>query len=289
MSTVIRTKNFTECSIPTACISLSFYGNKEDNDIYPARDTCGCSFHSSAEAAIFGAIKESIERQFLIRFWTTGQCSEIISNSSGADLLNLSTERLLLNSLCLAGEVTIIDITDRDFPGACLLTLYGCRSKKRNVRYCAGISYSETRQKALEKALLELWQTYRFIDVFTETSNSLQLIEDPYLLHFLQCNDFRTYEEISTTRQLIQANQKNAEQLNTSTLLEKIRELDLNGYLYIRPVEIKSNLFYFCKFISPNLFMHMNNANNINLANRYSDKFTQYFIPARLSKMVPFP
>ncbi|UVJ42289.1 YcaO-like family protein [Pseudomonas sp. LS1212] len=289
MSTVVRTKDFSTCLIPTVCLSLSFFENTMDNSIYPARDTCGCSFHSSAEQAIFGAIKESLERQFLTRFWITGNCSRIIDNSIGSDWLSHSTERHLFKALCCAGEVTIIDITDENFPGTCLLLVYGCSDQMRNVQYCAGMSYNNSPQSALEKALLELWQTYRFIDRFRETSSTLKDIDDPYLIHFLKCNEFKTYKNIIATNESLHSPPPEKHEFNASTLINEIRNKELNGYLYLRPLKIMGQFFYFCKFTSPNLFMHMNNSSNINLSNRYSKAFSESFIPNRLTTMVPFP
>lgn len=36
----------------------------------------------------------------------------------------------------------------------------------RNVKYCAGVSYAAEVSEALEKSVLELWQAYRFMDLF---------------------------------------------------------------------------------------------------------------------------
>ncbi|RNF64774.1 microcin B17-processing protein McbD, partial [Pseudomonas putida] len=50
----------------------------------------------------------------------------------------------------------------------------------------------------------------------------------------------------------------------------------------------QSNL-YFCKYFSPNLFLHMNNASHLNIKNTYSEHFLNKIISRQLSRMVPFP
>ena len=45
----------------------------------------------------------------------------------------------------------------------------------------------------------------------------------------------------------------------------------------------------FSKYVSPDLFLHMNNSQNINLSNKYSKEFAGAILQSRLEKMVPFP
>ena len=52
---------------------------------------------------------------------------------------------------------------------------------------------------------------------------------------------------------------------------------------------LHGNTYLLSKFISPDLFMHMNNAKNINLSNHYSSKFKKEMIEKQKSIMVPFP
>ncbi len=170
LTQVCRISDFSTCHIPSACISLSFHGIESENSIYPLRDTCGCSFHWSAEHALMGSIKEHLERQFLAKFWLTKQCSHLLDQHEIKTELKSSGARRLYDALYQSGEVSIIDISDPDYPGVCLLTVYGQKNKKRHIQYCAGMSYSETRSIALEKSIYELWQTYRFIDLFRATT-----------------------------------------------------------------------------------------------------------------------
>jgi ribosomal protein S12 methylthiotransferase accessory factor YcaO len=136
---------------------------KAFTQIYPSRDTCGCSFHWSPQAAMFGSIKESLERQFLTKFWLTKECVKRLDYSEIDEYLNSSNILPLYKALTKSGEVVVLDISDDRFPGKCLISLYGNQDKTRNVRYCTGMSYAKSPEAALEKSINELWQTYRFI------------------------------------------------------------------------------------------------------------------------------
>jgi McbB family protein len=70
--------------------------------------------------------------------------------------------------------------------------------------------------------------------------------------------------------------------------LEKIPRKE-NGYIYLAQQNCTRTTFYFCKYFSPNLFLHMNNAHHFNLKNKYSSQFLDHIIQHQLSKMVPFP
>ncbi|MFJ4348867.1 YcaO-like family protein [Pseudomonas sp. NPDC089401] len=289
LTRAFRIDNLTPCSVPTACISISHSNNEADNDIYPTRDTCGCSVHLTVEQAILGALKESFERQFLLRFWLTNSCTEKIEFHQACQLLQQSRSLPLLRKLKLAEELTILDLTDSRFPGACVLLCYGnCQQGNVRVKYCAGMAYSDHLSIALEKSIIELWQTFRFMQSHDHTQTTH--IIDPYLRHFLNCNNYDTYQLIADTRvsSIRRPTRSTFEPLSARRLIDTAKNLSLNGYLYLNNLNTQ-HARYSCKYLSPNVFMHMNNAHKINLENTYSTPFLQEIIESRLKCMVPFP
>jgi len=292
MTKAYRTSDFSGCFVPTVMLSLTHIKGDPDNEIYPERDTCGCSFHVSSELSIFGAIKESLERQFLTRFWLTKIC---ICKWSALELDNLlrgTASHGLLELLCKGGEVLALDISDERFPGKCIVLIYGSRNSSRHVQYCAGMAYANSLRDALEKSLLELWQTFRFMHLFGALKKDFTEIGDPYLKHFLSCNNFSTFEELAATAESSLQPQRQSfstADMSANGLLRSLRELDIEGYLYSKKVMQSGNYYTFSKFVSPSLFLHMNNARGINLKNRYSDTFSGHINPVRRAFMVPFP
>lgn len=284
-----RIKDFSPCDIPVACILIGECKNKGDNLIVPLRDTCGCSTHKTMDKAIYGALVESMERQFLQRFWLTKTYSKLITEGLVAQALEKSPARHLYDQLRVAGELTVFDISDDEFPGRCILICYG--NPERNsvgVNYCAGMSYSSSFSLSIEKALVELWQTFRFMNTFSANGRSASDLNDPCIRHFMGCNNYATYLAIANSR----ANDRyesNDAPLTTRSIIEVIKRKRLDGYLYMSGITHQSCSAYFCKYISPNIFMHMNNSSHINMRNKYSVAFFDKIIPSQLDVMVPFP
>ncbi|MGJ7549063.1 YcaO-like family protein [Pseudomonas alloputida] len=288
LTRAFRITDLTPCKIPSACISLTHSKNNIDNAIYPARDTCGCSVHLTLEAAILGAMKESFERQFLLRFWLTKTYREKIEYDQACELMKQSRSLPLLQQLQLSGNLSILDLTDNRFPGSCILLCYGnAQQGNVRVRYCAGMAYGDTRCTALEKSIIELWQTFRFMQFYNEKDK----ITDPYLRHFMNCNKYETFQRIINTRQSLPSPspQSVTERLTAKNLIDTAKTHNINGYLYLNHIITTHKTLFFCKYISPNLFMHMNNASRINTNNHYSDAFLKDVIESQLTDMVPFP
>jgi ribosomal protein S12 methylthiotransferase accessory factor YcaO len=290
MTTVLRISDFSVCAIPTVCISLT-HDKSDDNDIYPHRDTCGCSFHWNSEAAVLGAIKESLERQFLTRFWLTNQCKGTIELNEISTTIKALPSYGLFNALRKSGQLLTIDISDENFPGTCLLTIYGNNDPARNVHYCAGMSYSENRTDALNKSILELWQSFRFMNLFRVLRGIPDSLEDSYIRHFFECNTYKTFEEIALkiNYQSKPHNKLKLSKITIESLIRSLKKQNIEGYLYLKRTKIDDTQYTFCKFISPSLFMHMNNSNNINLENDYSTPFLSAVLEDRKERMVPFP
>ncbi|WP_085718808.1 YcaO-like family protein [Pseudomonas sp. B28(2017)] len=289
LTEVLRVSDFSYCHIPTACISLNYNKIESENVIYPLRDTCGCSFHYQFENAAFGSIKEYLERQFLARFWLTKECARLVLESDIKIVLSESRAQALYGALCKSGEITVIDISDNDYPGICLLAVYGQKDNRRHVRYCAGMSYAETLSSALEKSIYELWQTYRFIDLFRATESNLEKVKDSYLKYFLSCNSYGVYKEITSVRFRCSDVLESSFEFSLSGLLAVLKSQRIDGYLYVSSLAMQGGLYFFCKYVSPDLFLHMNNSRAINFRNRYSEKFMAQILSERKKIMVPFP
>ncbi|WP_449431831.1 YcaO-like family protein [Pseudomonas putida] len=289
LTTAYRLTDFTKCKIPSACLLINPSPRPLDNQLYPIRDTCACSAHVSVDKAILGSLKESFERQFLLRYWLTKTATAKIQITTALKILKNSPARRLVRGLAESGELCILDITDARFPGACILVCFGNNSSKPNtISYCAGMAYSDNLSAALEKAAVELWQTYRFIQSFSARGKSISEIEDPYLRHFLICNNYETFKTVSDIK-VTELRKLDPQPLGTRSLISIIRQLDLNGYLYISQTQQNYSTIYFCKYVSPNIFLHMNNSRNFNLINTYSHDFLDSILPGQKLKMVPFP
>ncbi|WP_060515808.1 YcaO-like family protein [Pseudomonas sp. NBRC 111132] len=290
-TTAYRITDFTSCKIPTVCLSISECRNFTDNSIYPIRDTCGCSAHMTINNAVLGALKETLERQFLLRYWLTKTCTAEIKLNVAYPILAGSTSLPLLQELKKSGDLCILNLTDERFPGSCLLLCYGNQDTTAKVKFCAGMAYAATSRIALEKAIVELWQTFRFMQAIDNDHEIENPLQDPYLKHFLNCNSYDTFQDTSRDLTSTQHNQKRtpSKELTLQNLLTTIRELEFNGYLYLSSTPYKQSNLYFCKYFSPNLFLHMNNASHLNIKNTYSEHFLNKIISRQLSRMVPFP
>lgn len=292
LTTAYRTSDFSACYIPTVTLNLTPRKSDSDNQFFPQRDTCGCSFHVSSESAIFGAMKESLERQFLTRFWLTKRCNKKWCAKELEQLLHRRPNSELLKILAKAGQVYALDISDLNFPGKCIVFIYGNDNSTNHVKYCAGMSYASTLIEALEKSIHELWQTYRFMHLFGALKENINTIGDVYLRHFLDANSIDTFNEISDASEKLPvpglANPVTAA-MNVEGLINTLRRMGIEGYLYTKKIRFFENYYTFSKFLSPSLFLHMNNAEHINLNNQYSRPFLNDVLPARQSVMVPFP
>ena len=248
-----RVSDFSDCYIPTACVSLNYYKIESENSIYPLRDTCGCSFHSSFETAFLGSLKECLERQFLARFWLTKSCNKL-EDYEVETALSGSSAKALYNALVKSGELTVLDISDCDYPGSCLLTVYGQADESRNVHYCAGMAYAGSLASALEKSIYELWQTYRFLDLFAATEGDVEEVEDSYLRYFIGCNKYETFREITSINISGRAPRKPTFDFSLDGLLTVLSAQEIDGYLYTETISMENSQYHFCKFFSPDFF-----------------------------------
>lgn len=288
MVPAFRMKDLTPCQIPRACVTLDYGHGGIDDDIYPNRDTCGCSFHLNAEQALFGSIKEYVERQLLLKCWLTNTCNRVLETSEILNTLSAHRARHLFSYYTSLGKLKILDISDPQFPGSCILVLYGNPSDDHPVKYCAGMGFAQSLASSLEKALIELWQTFRFMSNFLSSGRSADQIKDGYLKYFISCNTFSTYVRWASTENTGSASTNN-KTFCLSEFIDSLNRTGANGYFYISVRRRLNKNYVFSKFISPCFFLHMNNAHGCNLDNHFSRNFKNNVCPYRLNSMVPFP
>lgn len=288
MAPAFRMNDLTPCQIPRACVTLDYGHDGIDDDIYPNRDTCGCSFHLSAEKSLFGALKECVERQLLLKCWLTNTCNKTLDASEILNTLSAHRARQLFNYYTSRGKLKVLDISDPHFPGTCILVLYGNPTDTDPVKYCAGMGFAESLSSSLEKALVELWQTFRFMSNFIGSGRTSDQITDGYLKYFISCNTFSTYLTWTHTKSTKHVTVSH-KTFCLSELIESLDRAGINGYFYISTRNHLSHNYVFSKFISPCFFLHMNNAHGCNLDNHFSRNFRKDIHSDRLKTMVPFP
>ena len=76
---------------------------------------------------------------------------------------------------------------------------------------------------------------------------------------------------------------------NTLDVWRHLADFAPVSYLYTAKEQVGPHSFYASKFLSPSLFLHMDNANGNNLDNKLSRDHRLEFIPERVGTMVPFP
>lgn len=282
---VINIKDYAQCYIPTICLSIG-ETCAADSLFLPLRDTCGCSSHVLSEHAVFDSIRETVERQLLLRFWLTNEAREKWTENLLNKSLKFLKSRNLYKILSYSGEITCIDISRPEFPGTALLTVYGGRESS-TVKYCAGLGYATDANEALEKSIIELWQTFRFMYGFRESCGKVEEIDEPYLKHFMQQDTFETYLDICSCRES-RTPHSNAP-LTSANLISCLHQLGATGFIYLREVNQWPKPIYCSKFTSPDLFLHMNNSKHINMENTYSHTFHDLILRHRQEEMVPFP
>jgi hypothetical protein len=288
LSRVYRISDFSQCHIPTACLSINKVNVLADDQLYPVKDTCGCSVHVAPQRSMLGALKESMERQMLARFWLTKRCNGVFDSKNLPCVIDDLSVQSIISLLSSIGELTVIDISDGLFPGVCVLVIYGTCHEDSEVKYCAGMSYGSTLREVIEKSVLELWQTFRFMQLFVASNRDLLLVKDPYLAHFLRCNTYECYCRVKDVFVHFKPSGDCA-QFDFRVLLNALQVNDITGYIYFESVSSEGVDIFYSKFVSTDFFMHMENSRNINLDNGYSKRFCDKIIPSRRLVMVPFP
>lgn len=107
---------------------------------------------------------------------------------------------------------------------------------------------------------------------------------------FFSCNSYDTYRDVVDVT--IVGDRRETVSCSEFTLkgfLSVLSALNIFGYFYSAESMVNGGCCVFCKYISPDLFLHMNNSKCINIENKYSSAFSKSIVPSRAAKMVPFP
>ena len=125
------------------------------------------------------------------------------------------------------------------------------------------------------------------MDLFKSTDSEEAKLEDSYIRYFLSCNAYETYQEVTD---IVERGRLEArEGFTMPRFLSVLKQMDISGYFYSRRERVDGVSCIFVKFVSPDLFLHMNNSRNFNITNKYSKGFESSILLSRLEKMVPFP
>ena len=284
--TLVHKLDGTQSYIPTASIRLSRTAGHVHDDFYPFRDTSGCSLHISAEKSALGAVREQIERQSLLVFWLTRAAGTRIANDLVSSILESVTE--LRRKLSRQGQLDVFDITLPGFPGFTILIIY-TGGQKSMVKYCPGISYDLDIRSAMVKAFLELWQSYTFLVAMKSKGGDESSVTDRYHKYFLECNTPEVAALMCGGDRFVYSDRDIALRFSANDVWRHLAKTTPISYLYSVKEQVGPHSFYASKFLSPSLFLHMDNANGNNLDNKLSKDHRLEFIPERIGMMVPFP
>ncbi|QHM74896.1 hypothetical protein C7M52_00840 [Mixta theicola] len=281
-SHVVNMFTLEKAEIPTIFITLENVSVREDCRFYPFRDTCGCSCHVDFHQAVNGSLGELLERQALLIYWLTGVAKEEIRLTTSTANEYIGE---LIRNLRTEGSLTVLDITLPGAPGYVILSLYGTHKKGNSIQYGAGLSYSMNKEKAVEKSLIELWQSYICMHNFIIGDYEEEELIDRYQIHFMKCNKYETY------RALLDSTTFHQHKVSTTprykTVVDYFRHLTPHLFLYCAREKTPTGMLWYTKALSPDLFMHMDNSSPVNLNNSLYTQGTG--LAGRERVMVPFP
>jgi hypothetical protein len=284
--TLVHKLDGTQTYIPTASIRLSRSPGHLHDDFYPFRDTSGCSLHISAENSALGAAREQIERQSLLVFWLTRAAGLRIAADAVSNALESVAE--LHRKLSRQGQLDIFDITLPGFPGFTILIIYS-GGEKSVVKYCPGVSYGLDMRSAMVKALLELWQSYTFLAAMNSKGGDGSSVTDRYHKYFLECNTPEIAALVCGGDRLIYSERDITMHFSANDVWRHLADFTPVSYLYSVKEQVGPHSFYASKFLSPSLFLHMDNSRGNNLDNKLTKGCDLEFISERVDIMVPFP
>ncbi len=172
-----RTRRF-----PSVAFAL---GPHIDTEHFPKRDSSGSAFHQSAEMARSAALAELCERQALTAFWYGGYVRKSFEIGPDAPIgVQLSRCCAIMRN---AGQLLVVDISlIRPYRVYLAFIL----NRDGPVYLASGASAHQDGSRAMEKALLELWQAYVLMQqlhtgrtVFELKSEKSLGVTDDYFSH----------------------------------------------------------------------------------------------------------
>ncbi|MCQ3007930.1 MULTISPECIES: YcaO-like family protein [Pseudomonas syringae group genomosp. 2] len=278
------------CYAPTVFISLSNYNLQSDQGYLPNRDTTGCAVHLRLESAIDGAIKELIERQCLLRYWMTKQVKQEIVITDELEGLNQDT-RVLIQKLRKTGSLKLYEITIPGFPGYAVMSLYGADDEALTVQYCTGLSYGFSATSAIDKSIVELWQSFAFLHYFKVGGYDINDIDDSYHRHFWECNKRATFTlmtEEEPLHEIFMPDFLAQPEIIRSDLERHLLTITKNIFFYAKSESLNGALVWFVRVFSPDFFIHMDCSSPLNHKNSIAAEFPVVYAD-RSTHMVPFP
>lgn len=273
--------------IPTSTIRISPIPGSASDHFYRFHDTSGCCAHTDVNSAITGAILEQIERQSLIFFWITGSRGNIVNKKIATKQLD-GHERLL-KKLDRNGELFFMEITVPGFPGYTIFTIFKSGNPDSLVKYCPGLSFGMTIKDSIRKSFIELWQNYVFLVSQSGPKEFNPKNIDRYQRNFLDANSVATADEITESIGYSIYKKRDFKPATYQSLVDHIISIAPCSYLYIKRQDLGNIPLYFCKFLSPSFFLHMDNSQSNNIHNHISAPYSHLIRPDRLARMVPFP
>lgn len=268
--------------IPTVFISLAGQELVRDRRFLPFVDSTGCAAHNKIESAFQNSFLEFIERQSLIYSWYNQECRRPIA----VEHERLSPQaRRIFEALSSRGVVRFFDISC--FENVTVsLALFS--SEKGPVHFSVGMSASLKSLSAVEKSLIELWQSFVFVSENYDRPELQKGGQKLYHREFLNMNSSQTAYKYRFFESSANVQSVDAESHDFSKLLAEVKDISKNVFFFSRYGEIAGNDILFSKIVSPDFFVHK----NIRQANNYDNAFVRkrFRSPCSVSnEPIPFP
>lgn len=279
-----------EESIPTLLISL---GHSKDDFWVPDRDTSGCASHSDPEKTFEAALMEFLERQNLTASWILDQCRYTIKLDDQAQLAPAIQQ--LLKYFTTYGSLYIVN-TSLLFSCYSIIVIFIAYSDKEHVKFSLGSACSLDPQQALQKAILEMCQSFTLMSEAHSRvdplayekykknyqkltrnfcdANTIEIIKDfPYLSNSRIPNvPIDTYINLPIA--------------TVETILQEMSAISKNVFYYSTALSLLDQCCFLGRIISPDFFITMDNHTpSFNLKNRFSEKLK---IKVNKNKSLPF-
>ncbi len=272
--------------IPTAVISLAHI-DSPDRLFIPFVDSCGQSAHITRGKAFQSAWNEFIERQALIGAWLSGKARFQIKFDLADEL---QENKKVLSSLMLHGELFAFEINN-DLPGYSVIIFYFSKSKKDSVLYSVGMASDLCPNRAFQRAVNELWQSYVFMYLNADCPENLDQ-RYKYLNDLIYFNNhdtrndipfFKDKFEIVKFRDFI-----SMKIIKQKQAMDELQSISSHVYSYEKSSNLFGRKFYFCKITSPDFFLHMGVKMPLNFNNTYSNRLA--IDPnIKVKNAIPFP
>lgn len=282
--------NFESDTVPAILVSLTAKGLDRDGEFLPFRDTTGCAAHVDPDRAIQGALGELVERQCLLRYWMTKSATaEIKALETG--IFSRPDVATLVERFQQSGDLTLYDISIPDIAGYAVIVVYGAHDLTRPVQYSSRLCFALSPGKAVEKAVMELWQIFVLLHYSIVSGFDGEMIEDFYHRHFWNMNrraSYTTMIDTQTEGDIALADFLGQPARSRQELLQDVHAITPTVLTYLCREQIGSSDVTMARVFSPDLYLHMNGEAALNHDNAIRRMFPETD-PARESSLVLFP